>query len=67
MQIELVAAEEKNREFFRKTHHFAYREVIESMFGWDEAQQDIAVDKEFDERNPHIIEFNSLLKNRSIL
>ena len=55
MQILLAQAEELDRAFFRMAHHLAYREVVESMFGWNEAEQDKIVDSEFDECNPHII------------
>ncbi len=58
MNIELIPATEKDREFFRKTHHLAYRQVIESMFKWDEKEQAIFADRDFDERNPHIIIFD---------
>jgi len=55
MKAKLVPATENDRFFFRQAHHLAYRAVIEVMFGWDEVQQDKAADKDFDERNPHII------------
>lgn len=55
MNVELHPATENDRAFFRQVHHRAYRSVIESMFGWDEAYQDKAADKDFDERTPHII------------
>ena len=56
--VKIVAAQEKDRQFFRNTHHIAYRSVIEPMFGWDEKRQDDFADKDFDERNPHIIEYD---------
>ncbi len=55
MEIDLVPAAEDERTFFRQAHHLAYRDVIEPMFGWDEARQDHYADVDFDERNPHII------------
>lgn len=58
MNVELIPAEEKDRAFFRHVHHVAYRKVIESMFGWDEARQDAAADSDFKDRNPHIIRWN---------
>jgi len=57
VNIELIPAIENDRAFFRSAHHLAYRAVIESMFGWNEDQQDISADKEFIERNPHIVRF----------
>jgi len=57
VEIDLVKATEKDRVFFRTAHHTAYRDVIERMFGWDEAAQDRAADKDFMERNPHIIKW----------
>lgn len=59
MNINLISAGEKDREFFKKTHHRAYRAVIESMFGWDEEKQNNYADKDFNERNPHIIQYES--------
>lgn len=53
--LRLIPAIESDRDFFRKTHHAAYRRRIEPMFGWDESAQKIYANKEFDERNPHII------------
>lgn len=35
--IPVVAAD---LDFFIQVHHTAYRSAIESMFGWDERQQD---------------------------
>lgn len=58
MSIELIPAVEADRAFFRATHHAAYRDVIEAMFGWDEAKQDAYADSDFDQRNPHIILYN---------
>jgi len=55
MKFDLIPASEAERMFFRKVHHVAYRSVIEAMFGWDEASQDKTADREFDERNPHLI------------
>ena len=55
MMIELIPATENDRAFFRRAHHLAYRDVIESMFGWDEKAQDAFADIDFTERNPHII------------
>jgi GNAT superfamily N-acetyltransferase len=55
MNITLIAAEEDDRSFFRQAHHLAYRPVIEAMFGWDESKQDVYADKDFDERQPHLI------------
>lgn len=55
MMVELIPATETDRAFFRFAHHRAYRSVIELMFGWDEAYQDKAADKDFDERAPHVI------------
>ncbi len=41
MTIELREARESDREFARRTHHAAYRDVVERQFGpWDEGQQD---------------------------
>jgi GNAT superfamily N-acetyltransferase len=55
MNITLKAAEEEDRPFFRHAHHAAYRPVIENMFRWDESQQDAYADKDFDDRQPHLI------------
>jgi hypothetical protein len=55
MNITLIAAEEEDRTSFRHAHHLAYRPVIEKMFGWDESKQDVYADKDFDERQPHLI------------
>jgi hypothetical protein len=55
MNITLIAAREKDRTFFRHAHHLAYRPVIEKMFGWNENKQDAYADKDFDERQPHLI------------
>lgn len=57
MHIKLILAAERDREFFRKTHHLAYRDVIEPMFGWDEKKQDHYADIDFNDRNPHIIQY----------
>ncbi len=50
---------ESDRNFFRQAHHRSYRAIVESMFGWDEAHQDNFADIDFNERNPHIIIYNS--------
>jgi GNAT superfamily N-acetyltransferase len=57
MQIRLIPATESDRTFFRNVHHLAYRDVIESMFGWDEKSQDHYADIDFNSRNPHIIQY----------
>ncbi|MBS1592980.1 MAG: GNAT family N-acetyltransferase [Bacteroidetes bacterium] len=48
-------ATEADREFFRRVHHGSYRQVIEAIFGWDEALQDRLANNDFDTRNIHII------------
>ncbi|MDX9689021.1 MAG: GNAT family N-acetyltransferase [Alphaproteobacteria bacterium] len=58
MEIDLIPMTEKDRAFFRQAHHVAYRKVIESMFGWDEKMQDMAADRDFDGRSPHIIRWD---------
>lgn len=55
MEIELLPASADDLPFFRDLHHAAYRAVIESMFGWVQALQDEAADREFRERRPRII------------
>ncbi len=60
MNIEIIPATESDRAFFRKAHHLAYRDVIESMFSWDEEEQDKFANKDFDERNPHIIIYGKI-------
>jgi ribosomal protein S18 acetylase RimI-like enzyme len=56
MQVKLIPATEMDREFFRKAHHLAYRDVIEPMFGWDDKKQDHYADTDFNDRNPHLIQ-----------
>ena len=42
MRIEIRQARDSDEEFARRTHHAAYREVVERQFGpWDETQQDL--------------------------
>jgi ribosomal protein S18 acetylase RimI-like enzyme len=53
--IRYMACAEDDRAFFRAVHHAAYRATIESMFGWAEGVQDVAADRDFDSRNPHIV------------
>ncbi len=60
MNIEIIPATEQDRIFFRKTHHIAYKEVIESMFLWNEQEQDKFADKDFNERIPHIIIYKEI-------
>jgi GNAT superfamily N-acetyltransferase len=55
MEIELLPASVDDQPFFRDLHHAAYRPVIEAMFGWVQAVQDEAADREFRERRPRII------------
>lgn len=57
IQITLVPTTEADRKFFREVHHLAYRNVIEAMFGWDEQKQDHYADVDFNNRNPHIIQY----------
>lgn len=57
MNITLVPAVESDRDFFRGVHHEAYRDTIESMFVWDEEQQNGFVDRDFDTRDPQIISY----------
>ena len=59
MTIELVPAKESDRLFFIHVHHVSYREVIESMFGWDVISQNIHANKDFDACNPHVILYNT--------
>ncbi|MEQ1705321.1 MAG: GNAT family N-acetyltransferase [Rickettsiales bacterium] len=60
MSIDIIKATEKDRCFFRVAHHVAYREIIESMFNWNEQEQDKYADNDFDERNPHIILYDKI-------
>jgi GNAT superfamily N-acetyltransferase len=55
MNISLIPATETDRAFFRQVHHEAYRETIESMFVWDDAEQDRFADTDFDNRIMHIV------------
>jgi GNAT superfamily N-acetyltransferase len=55
MNITLIPALESDREFFRRVHHKAYRDTIESMFPWDEYEQNRFAYRDFDTRDPHII------------
>jgi GNAT superfamily N-acetyltransferase len=55
MDIDFVKTTPEDKDFFRALHHAAYQTVIESMFGWNEAEQDASADKEFSERYPRLI------------
>ena len=57
MDVQLVPATEADRAFCKKAHHIAYRDVISSMFAWDEKQQDAYADKDFDECALNIIQY----------
>ena len=55
MDITLIPVREEDRHFFRRVHHESYRDTIESIFTWDDAEQDRFADADFDHRNPQII------------
>lgn len=55
MSFEFILAKEGDRAFCRDAHHVAYRNTIEKMFGWDEADQNDRFDAEFDSRDLNII------------
>ena len=57
MRIVLLKAHENDRAFFTSAHHLAYRNVVESMFDWDQVEQDKLAESEFDQSNPHIISY----------
>ncbi len=41
MEITLRLAGEDDKDFCRRTHHLAYRDVVMRQFGgWDDGQQD---------------------------
>lgn len=49
MKLDIVPTSEKDRDFFIHVHHTSYRETIEIMFGWNEAEQDLFASKAFDQ------------------
>lgn len=57
MNILLIPALEKDRSFFIRTHHLAYRTVVEGMFGWDEDRQNAFANADFDEGHPYLIHY----------
>jgi len=59
MDIQLIPVTEADREFCKKVHHIAYRPVIDKMFEWDDKQQDVFVDSDFDHCNVHIIHYEN--------
>lgn len=55
MELKFIPVTEADRQFFIHVHHTAYRQVIEKMFGWDEALQDGFANKAFDEGGMNIV------------
>jgi len=55
MQLSFSPVSESDRLFFLRVHHEAYRAVIESMFGWDEALQDTYANRAFDAGGMQIV------------
>lgn len=55
MNLAFVPAVEADRTFFVHVHHTAYRNAIESMFGWDQVLQDGFANDAFDKGGTHII------------
>lgn len=53
--IELRPASDKDRAFFIRCHHIAYRHTIEQMFDWDAAQQDGIASAKFDAPGTNVI------------
>jgi ribosomal protein S18 acetylase RimI-like enzyme len=52
-------AQEDDREFARRAHHAAYREVVERQFGpWDEAMQDRFFGNEWNPEQKQILRFD---------
>lgn len=48
MAITLRSANPRDKEFCRRVHHLAYREVVVRQFGqWDEVLQDALFEKEW--------------------
>lgn len=48
---------EADKDFLRRLHHSAYRDVVERQFGgWDEAQQDAYFDKDWNPGQYQIVE-----------
>ncbi len=55
MRIEIIPADEDERDFFACVHNTAYREVIEQMFGWDAERQKANAYRAFDEGDINLI------------
>ena len=49
MKFDYVPAVRKDRSFVIHAHHTAYRNISETMFGWNEAEQDKFAAKAFDQ------------------
>ena len=55
MKLDYVPATGLDRGFFIHAHHTAYRDTIETMFGWNEAVQDGFAIKAFDQGGINVI------------
>ncbi len=55
MKLDYVPAISEDRAFFIHAHHTAYRDTIETMFGWNETEQDKFAGKAFDQGGINVI------------
>ena len=55
MKLDYVTATSSDRSFFIHAHHKAYRDTIETMFGWNEVEQDEFAGRAFDQGGIKII------------
>lgn len=58
MKLDFVQAISSDRSFFIHVHHTAYRDTIETMFGWNKAVQDDFAKKAFDPGGIKVIWFD---------
>jgi ribosomal protein S18 acetylase RimI-like enzyme len=57
--VTLRPAKEGDRVWLRALHHAAMREVVEQIWGWDEAEQDRYFDRAFDIEKVRIVRLDS--------
>lgn len=61
IEVDRRPARESDREFARRAHHTAYRDVVERQFGpWDEAVQDQFFDHDWNPEATQIIRVDGL-------